>query len=406
MMRSGKLLAEDSPTALMETYQQSNLENVFLSLCMKTDEDEAEPDKEAVSVVTYDLSDRSDKMSKSTPETSEFGPGVCHNLLQWSRMKALLAKNFIRMRRNLVFLLAQFVIPTLLVILFFLAIGREPKGMTVAVVNEEVGGGGCLSWSEGCLLEQDLSLSKKKEVEVKDEWSDFEDFEPEVQLSEGKLNYSCRFLSFLDESVVRPVYFDNFQSAYESVLRAEHWGLIHFHSNYSQALRQRIPNLQDLALSQVGMDGGEESQDTVNNSNVHVYMDMTNQQVGFTVQIKLVETFQAYGVSVLTSCGIPENLLSLPLQFETPVYGSNEPTFTEFMAPGVILYIIYFMAMGLTSMAFILERKEGLLDRSWMAGVTSLEVTLAYVAAQCVVMVVQVTFVLIFALIVFQVRRE
>ena len=154
------------------------------------------------------------------------------------------------------------------------------------------------------------------------------------------------------------------------------------------------------------MDGGEESQDTVNNSNVHVYMDMTNQQVGFTVQIKLVETFQAYGVSVLTSCGIPENLLSLPLQFETPVYGSNEPTFTEFMAPGVILYIIYFMAMGLTSMAFILERKEGLLDRSWMAGVTSLEVTLAYVAAQCVVMVVQVTFVLIFALIVFQVRRE
>ena len=50
-------------------------------------------------------------------------------------------------------------------------------------------------------------------------------------------------------------------------------------------------------------------------------------------------------------------------QFETPVYGSNEPTFTEFMAPGVILSITYFMAVGLTSISFIIERKEGLLDR-------------------------------------------
>ena len=83
-----------------------------------------------------------------------------------------------------------------------------------------------------------------------------------------------------------------------------------------------------------------------------------------------------------------------------------EPTFTEFMAPGVILSITYFMAVGLTSISFIIERKEGLLDRSWIAGVTSLEVMLAHVVAQFVVMVVQVGFVLVFMLLVFQVRRE
>ena len=80
-----------------------------------------------------------------------------------------------------------------------------------------------------------------------------------------------------------------------------------------------------------------------------------------------------------------------------------EPTFTEFMAPGVILSITYFMAVGLTSISFIIERKEGLLDRSWIAGVTSLEVMLAHVVAQFVVMVVQVGFVLVFMLLVFQV---
>ena len=182
--------------------------------------------------------------------------------------------------------------------------------------------------------------------------------------------------------------------------------MIHILHNYSQALKERITGMKDLALAQlVGFSGAGVSQDTVKNSTIHVYLDMTNQQVGFTVQIKLAETFQAYGSSVLTDCNIPENITSLPIQFETPVYGSNDPTFTEFMAPGVILSITYFMAVGLTSISFIIERKEGLLDRSWIAGVTSLEVMLAHVVAQFVVMVVQVSFVLIFMLLVFQVRE-
>ena len=193
------------------------------------------------------------------------------------------------------------------------------------------------------------------------------------------------------------------------MVRAEHWGVIHILENYSQALKQRLTGMKDLALAQlVGFGGGGwgVNNDTVYNSTIHVYLDMTNQQVGFTIQMKLAETFQAYGSSALSDCNIPKNITSLPIQFETPVYGSNDPTFTEFMAPGVILSITYFMAVGLTSISFIIERKEGLLDRSWIAGVTSLEVMLAHVVAQFVVMVVQVSFVLIFMLLVFQVRRK
>ena len=76
--------------------------------------------------------------------------------------------------------------------------------------------------------------------------------------------------------------------------------------------------------------------------------------------------------------------------FEEPVYGTNRASFTEFMAPGVILSITYFMAVGLTALSFIIERKEGLLDRSWMAGVTATEVMLAHVVAQFAVLLVQV----------------
>lgn len=76
-----------------------------------------------------------------------------------------------------------------------------------------------------------------------------------------------------------------------------------------------------------------------------------------------------------------------------PVYGQKDTSYTEFMAPGLIISqvllrfiskllgleftdsyffliprIIYFMAVSLTAGAFVAERKQGLLDRSLVAG--------------------------------------
>ena len=123
-------------------------------------------------------------------ENFETGGGICYNLLQWSRLKALLVKNFIRMWRNLGFLVFQFIIPTVQVSLFCLAIGRDPKGMTVAVVNEEVGGGGCISWSDGCLL---ASQEFNQEEDEDDDWSDWNISQPDVHLNQVRsgLNYTA-----------------------------------------------------------------------------------------------------------------------------------------------------------------------------------------------------------------------
>ena len=114
-------------------------------------------------------------------------------------------------------------------------------------------------------------------------------------------------------------------------------------------------------------------------------------QIGYTIQLRLSEAYQQFAQDLLSACSIPSALAALPISFEEPVYGSNQPTFTEFMAPGVILSITYFMAVGLTALSFIIERKEGLLERSWVAGVTATEVMLAHVVAQFAVMVVQVS---------------
>ena len=146
MMRFGRLLAEDAPAALIETYKQTSLENVFLSLCLKNGDDDDRDSKDSSveldDIVTESVNDTDNKdesTNKTDAETiattpredpavtgddKPLKPGepapeaadFCYNLLQWSRLKALLVKNFIRMWRNLGFLVFQFIIPTVQVL--------------------------------------------------------------------------------------------------------------------------------------------------------------------------------------------------------------------------------------------------------------------------------------------------
>ena len=73
------------------------------------------------------------------------------------------------------------------------------------------------------------------------------------------------------------------------------------------------------------------------------------------------------------------------------------------MASGVIVSITYIMATGLTALAFILERRDGLFERSLVAGVDTFQVLVAHALTQIIVMVVQIVFVLVFTFLVFEI---
>lgn len=62
---------------------------------------------------------------------------------------------------------------------------------------------------------------------------------------------------------------------------------------------------------------------------------------------------------------------------------------------------MFFLAVALTSSALIIERTEGLLDRSWVAGVSPGEILFSHVVTQFVVMCGQTTLVLVFMIMVF-----
>lgn len=177
----------------------------------------------------------------------------------------------------------------------------------------------------------------------------------------------------------------------ESVQQGDTWAALLIGENFTQALQTRF------------MMGNGAGKLTLENSKVHVYLDMTNQLIGYKLRRTLMESFQKFAKAQLELIGLDASHAELPVQFEIPIYGDREPTYTEFMAPGVILSISFLAAVALTALAFVMERKEGLLERSLVSGVTSYEFLLSHVLTQMFVLSVQIILLLIFTFLVFEI---
>ena len=98
--------------------------------------------------------------------------------------------------------------------------------------------------------------------------------------------------------------------------------------------------------------------------------------------INLFSGFSTFISDLLQDCNLAKDIAEMPLKFNQPIYGTLDPSFTEFMAPGVIIIIIFFLAVALTGEAFISEKQDGLLDRSWVSGVLPIEVMASHILTQ------------------------
>ncbi|XP_028967853.1 ABC transporter G family member 20 [Galendromus occidentalis] len=120
----------------------------------------------------------------------------------------------------------------------------------------------------------------------------------------------------------------------------------------------------------------------------------------------VIEYFQTFCEELLRDMNKNVALAQLPVRVKDPVYGNGKPSFTEFMAPGIILSITYIMAVALTSISIIMESREGTMERCWVAGVKPFEVIGSHVISQFCVMCVQVASLLFFIFAIFGIPLE
>ncbi|XP_075986505.1 ABC-type transporter snustorr isoform X2 [Anticarsia gemmatalis] len=398
LMRSGRLLAEESPQALLTMYSCISLEDVFLKLSRKQGQanqvvelnvsggalglnkmskrEEApyaadDPQvrglnfhqSKEVLIVDHGAGSNGDvsipgKVTAVTPDCDDCGS--CLNLTSRGKIKALIQKNFLRMWRNIGVMLFIFVLPVMQVILFCLAIGRDPSGLKLAVVNNDVNiiDGNC-PYNASCSMK----------------------------------NLSCRYLDHLNNHTIQE-YYATLDDAIQAVADGEAWGALYFNENYTDSLVARLA-LADTA-----------DNDTIMSSEVQVWLDMSNQQIGLMLNRDIQFSYRDFAKDLLETCKYNPKLGDIPIDFMDPIYGNKNPSFTDFVAPGVILTIVFFLAVALTSSALIVERMEGLLDRSWVAGVSPGEILFSHVVTQFVVMCGQTALVLIFMIVVFGVKNN
>lgn len=76
------------------------------------------------------------------------------------------------------------------------------------------------------------------------------------------------------------------------------------------------------------------------------------------------------------------------------------------MAPGIMATIIFTLTIGMTGLMFVIEKKEGLMDRSWAAGMNAVEVLGAHISSKIIIMTVQITILILISTLVFGVKMN
>ncbi|XP_023287880.1 ABC transporter G family member 20 isoform X2 [Orussus abietinus] len=384
LMRGGKFLSEESPRKLMEMHGLETLEEVFLKLSKRQNmglrrrssilssvtglppEHDVEDEMSGEFGDNVSISSRRRSIAvtddNNVPElppeekgSSSFKP------LDSNHMKALIWKNFLWMWRNVGVMAFIIGLPVVQIILFCLSIGKDPKGLKLAIVNQEL---------------QNIAMPCV----------------PPIGCNNTLL--SCRYLKHLATRNVDLVPYGNEDDAIHAIKKGKAWATLMFSSNYSESLVNRL---------EMGKDVDEWS---VLAADLNVIMDMSNQQIGQLLQRDILFSYQDFAKEYTTSCNYSEKFANIPMNFETPIYGPREPNFTDFAAPGVILTIIFFLSVALTSGAMLLERNEGLLERSLVSGITGIEILLGHVTTQFVVMIGQTVMVLIVGFAVFKITCE
>jgi len=105
MMRSGRLLTEDTPQNLLAIHEMSSLEDVFLKLCMKSDlscDGNAPITIPSISMIDSTLQRQLKKPAASKRSSRVFKP----SLPSPYRIMTLTHKNFVQTFRNIGLVLA------------------------------------------------------------------------------------------------------------------------------------------------------------------------------------------------------------------------------------------------------------------------------------------------------------
>ncbi|CAH1391176.1 unnamed protein product [Nezara viridula] len=312
MMREGVLLAEGEAPVIMEQYECDTLEDVFLQLSYNQEGNEEIEDKKVIE--NYPKPKVKPKLP--IPEGKWFtSDHFISNIM----------KNLYFLKRSKISWFMLFFNPVIQCILFEMAVS-EPKGLKLGLINEELFNGDCDSFS-----------------------------------NETCFPSSCKFTTAIQEENIGLVTFENIKNAESAAKKNKVWGYVHIHPNFTDSFYARI-------MSSKGVDD-----DILEQSEIDVSLDMSNQYIRNMLKKALMTSFLTYLDMVKTDCHWEVDHIKYPMRLNKPVHGMENPTFADFSVIGVLLMIEFFLPVTYT-LATLKDKLEGVQERNLVSGMTYLEI--------------------------------
>lgn len=348
LMQNGKILTEGPPDDLMKRHNCVNLEKVFFKLCIEA-ESTASHDTTETTELDGPSNDKlympyKKRVRKDPAQQDECNKrtSILNNCIpkKWPmnshRVKALLIKDiffFLRHRGALGFVM---LLPPCVMLLASLALGKPVTGVSIGVVNDDL---------------QNLSSS---------------------------------FLQNIDSDVFLQKSYRDLTEAKTAMKKGSIWGFIYFHHNFSDAMKLR---LQHGPLS----DGY-----TLNDSSIEISLDLMSPTITHSIILQLSLGFQRFAQATLIGMDLNPNIANLPIKYEKrQVYGHLDMSFDEFLFPGFLICVVFFISMAVSALALIIEKHNGCLERMTISGLLTTELLIAHILALSLMALIQIIIVCI-----------
>ncbi|CAL8072598.1 unnamed protein product [Orchesella dallaii] len=372
IMRKGRLLAESSPTALLQENNTTSLEAAVLKLC-RENENHSKPAPKQELLTVFKKTSVTDQVAGLTQPL----PGPSNNKCTLppmpaikqkistiadsrKRLEALVKKNIFLMMRNLSMLLIIIFVPTAAILTTIVSEGNELSHVSLGVVNSE------LNDSTTC---EDMSSL----------WNG----------TCGMDYMSCKFMSHITAPTFNVVNYKSLDEAKKGVRRGEIWGFVSIPQDYSWEFYQRAVGGVDVAPT------------SFNKSDIVFRMDETSTIVARELKYTLYKAFQNYVRDLLRDCGRDTKAAEHSLRFKKPIFGVEDESALGYLIPSHFIGYIFFYPIITAGIRYVNEKREGTLERSLVSGVKIWEIFFAFSICELIIGIIRTITIYVMAVWIF-----
>ena len=190
-------------------------------------------------------------------------------------------------------------------------------------------------------------------------------------------NLGQLFIKNIDKSKVNCFHYDSNEAAIYSVKSGQNWSAIHICDGFTKDF-QRIFLLRSDTNSSKPED-----------SRIKVRID-SNTAVEDYIYRYINEALISFVAQAANQTSTNAQPLELPFLFEKPIYGGSGQSMRDFILPGLFVIISFYISTAVTVHNVNEERKDGLLERSFVSGVTASEFLLSIFLLQFLILCLQI----------------